>query len=235
VAWSVIQAQAAKCIDAVYVSTESEEIADICAPLGANIIWRPPEIQDKAFAANVPIRHALEYLGMADRHEPFLTKLATSPLIFPGDIDKMAECFSNADEVPIGMGKQVLLGADMQEIVSYKKVRDGKYPMCVADYVAKRKQKPVSVMGAMNMMYADAYAPGDERIKWIFSTNAARDDDIDDNIVNYGMLLGNSLVYYVPCEPWQTFDIDDQAGFDICETFMEKYILKGRGPEIYYA
>ena len=233
VAWSVIQAKAAHNVDAVYVSTESQEIAEICTEHGAEIIWRPKWVQDKKFAANVPFEHALCELGIQDEHVPFLCKLATAPLLYPDDIDRIYSRFVEADEVPIGMGKQVLLGADIQEVAVYRQVRDPKERMCVAHHIDK-SHKTIIPFNAMNMMWADAYQPSNRRAEWFFQADTVNDADVDGELVNYGMLLGNALVYYVPCEQWQTFDIDDEGDFQIVEMFMEKRILQGRGPEVYY-
>ena len=233
VAWSVIQAKAAHCIDEVYVSTESEEIADICRYYGAKIIWRPESIQDNAFAASVPCEHAITELGLQDKHEPVLFKLATMPLLFPGDIDRLYDRFLEADEIPIGIGKQVVLGADVQEVVAYRKVRDPAENLCKAHYIDKSK-KAVVVFGAMNATYADEYLPSNQRMKWFFNSDGIKDAEIDDNLVEYSLLMGTALLYYVPCRQWQTFDIDDEQGFEIAEMFMEKKILQGRGPEVYY-
>ncbi len=233
VAWSVIQAKASHSISDVYVSTESDEIAEISEHYGAKIIWRPKWLQDKAFAANVPIEHALCELGIQNKHEPFLTKLASAPLLFPDDIDRLCARFQEADEIPVGMGKQVLLGADVQEVVAYWRVRKPEERLCVAHYVDKSK-KAVVPIGAMNIMYADVYQSGCRRIEWFYNAPKINDADVDQDIANYGMLLGNALVYYVPCQQWQTFDIDDEQGFEIAEMFMEQKILKGRGAEVYY-
>lgn len=233
VAWSVIQAKAAHCIDAVYVSTESQEIADICTQYGAEIIWRPQWLQDKAFAANVPVEHAICELGIQDKHVPFITKLATAPLLFPDDIDRLYSRFMEAEDVPLGMGKQVLLGAEVQEVVSYRRVRDPAQKMCVGHYIDK-SHKTVIPVGAMNVMYSDAYLPGNRVIKWYMEKETVNDADVDDTMVNYGMLFGNALVYYVPCRQWQTFEIDDEQGMEIVELFMDRKILQGRGPEVYY-
>ncbi len=231
VAWSVIQAKAAHSVDAVYVSTESEEIADICTHYGADIIWRPQWLQDKAFSANVPLEHAICELGIQDKHEPFLSKLATSPLLFPDDIDRVHKRFMEAEDVPIGIGKQVVLGADVQEIVAYRRVRNPEDRLCVANYVDK--SQAVVPFGAMNILYADYYQAANQRGEWFFG-NKSKDEDLDTELVDYSKLLGNALLYYVPCKQWQTHDIDDEQDLELVEMFMEHKILQGRGPEVYY-
>ena len=65
---------------------------------------------------------------------------------------------------------------------------------------------------------------GDDKV-----TDAAADEDM----VFYTSILGNAVFLYAPCELWQIQDIDDEAGFDICEKLMDLYILKGRGTAVY--
>jgi CMP-N-acetylneuraminic acid synthetase len=233
VAWSVIQAKAAHSVEAVYVSTESQEIAEICAQYGAEIIWRPQWLQDKAFSASVPLEHALHELGIHDKHEPFLSKLATSPLLFPDDIDRVHARFLEAEGIPIGIGKQVVLGADVPEIVAYRQVRNPEDKLCVANYVDK-SQKAVIPFGAMNIVCPDSYLAGNRRAEWFFEAGEVTDADMDDEFVDSGKLIGNALLYYVPCRAWQTIDIDDEQGLEMVEMFMEHKILKGKGAEIYY-
>ncbi|MBW2674855.1 MAG: NTP transferase domain-containing protein [Deltaproteobacteria bacterium] len=233
VAWSVIQAKAAHCIDEVYVSTESPEIAEICEQYGAKIIWRPGWLQDKAFAANVPFEHALDVLDLHTTHEPFLCKLATSPLLFPDDIDRLYERFQEAEDMPIGVGKQVVLGAEVQEVVSYRRIRKPEEKICIMHYVDKSK-KAIIPAGAMNIMWADRYRESNRKVEWYFESTAIKDDEVDGDIVTYAMILGTAMLYYVPCRAWQTYDIDDDQDLEMVELFMEHKILKGRGPEVYY-
>ena len=232
VAWSVIQARAAHCIDEVYVSTESREIADICEYYGAKIIWRPDWLQDKALAANAPFEHAIGELGMHDTHEPILFKLATSPLLLPDDIDRLHARFLEAEDIPVGVGKQVVLGAEVQEVVSYTKARSPEEKICKVDYI--KKGGAVVPIGAMNAMYADRYAASNRRAEWYLDAATIKDAEVDGDVVSYSMILGTALIYYVPCRAWQTRDIDDEQDLEIVELFMEKKILQGRGPEVYY-
>lgn len=234
VAWSVIQAKAAHCIDAVYVSTESQEIADICTQYGAEIIWRPKWLQDKAFSAGVPIEHALCEVGIQNKHEPFLTKLATSPLLFPDDIDRIYKRFCEANEIPQLLGcKTAILGAEVQEIVGYRRVQKPEEKLCVSIYIDKSKRAIVP-LGAMNIMYADDYQPTCRAAEWFFNMPFSTDKTFDDSYLNPEVKLGSSLAYYVPCRQWQTFEIDDEQGLEMVEMFMEHKILKGRGAEVYY-
>ena len=233
VAWSVIQAKAAHCVDKVYVSTESDEIADICTPYGAEIIWRPTWLRDKAFAANVPLEHALGVAGLQDLHGPFMCKLATAPLLFPDDIDRLYQKFMASPDIPVGPGKQVILAAPAQEACVYTRIRDPRDCMSMTRYIDKDDNILIP-QGALNVMYADAYVPSNRRAEWYLNANAVKDADADVNMVTYQMMLGTAMQYYVPCRKWQTYDIDDEQDLEVCEMFMEHKILKGRGPEVYY-
>lgn len=233
VAWSVIQAKCSHSVDAVYVSTESGEIAEICGHYGAEIIWRPKWLQDKAFAANVPIEHALNEIGINDKHVPFVTKLATAPLIRPDDIDRLHKTFVSAPDVPLGSGKQAILAAEVQEACVYHRMFGREHKMFQSVYMDKSK-KALIPQGAMNVMYADAYVPSNRRAEWLLNSDAVRDSEADADMLAYQMILGNAIGYYVPCREWQTIDIDDEQGFEMAEIFMEHKILRGKGTDRYY-
>ncbi len=233
VAWSVIQARSAHCIDHVYVSTESQEIADICEPLGAEIIWRPKRIQDKAFAANVPLEHALRELGHGIEKIPFLTKLATSPLLLPGDIDRLYDAFMSAPDPPAGINKQAILACETQEGGVYRKYRKGSGYDLGRWVFYDKSHETLDVFGAMNVMYESDYFPGNRRAEWIYNADNVTDAAADQDIVFHTTVLGNGIFHYAPVELWQIAEIDDEAGFDLCEKFMDLYILKGRGKAVY--
>ncbi len=59
IAWTIKAAQQARSIDAVYVSTEDDEIATVSRGFGAEVIVRPDELAQDASGSEPVIAHAL--------------------------------------------------------------------------------------------------------------------------------------------------------------------------------
>ncbi|MEA5509375.1 acylneuraminate cytidylyltransferase family protein [Crocosphaera sp. UHCC 0190] len=62
IAHSILDAQEAQWVDQVYVSTDNEEIAEISATYGAQIIPRPPELANDTASSESALIHSLQYL-----------------------------------------------------------------------------------------------------------------------------------------------------------------------------
>lgn len=93
IAWSIEQALASKYIDHVYVSTDSEEIADIARSYGALIpFMRPKELaKDTTSTADVLIHFLKEIEGLGKKYDHILVLEPTSPLRETQDIDQAYE------------------------------------------------------------------------------------------------------------------------------------------------
>lgn len=88
IAWTIEQALACPEIDAVYVSTDSEAIADVARGAGAQVPFlRPPELAT-ATAAKIPvIRHLVEWVeANEERCDRIVDLDPTSPLRDGSDI-----------------------------------------------------------------------------------------------------------------------------------------------------
>lgn len=88
VGWAVRAALAAKCVDAVYVSTDSKGIAQVAAEYGAEVIERPAELAEDETPTLLVIQHAMEQIGEAD---VVVVMQCTSPLTRGEDVDWAAE------------------------------------------------------------------------------------------------------------------------------------------------
>lgn len=103
IAWALGAARSAASVDAVYVSTEDPEIAEIAATWGASVIDRPRELATDETSSEAVLFHALEQL--AGRHgalpETFVFVQCTSPLVTADDIDGAVSMLfdKNADSV----------------------------------------------------------------------------------------------------------------------------------------
>jgi CMP-N,N'-diacetyllegionaminic acid synthase len=96
VAWSVEAALASKYVDAVVISTDSNEIADVAVKYGSEAPFRRPASLASDTATSMDaILHALNWLSEHGRTFEYVALLEpTSPLREPTDIDQALETLS---------------------------------------------------------------------------------------------------------------------------------------------
>ncbi len=89
VAWTIEVALAAKYVDRVVVSTDSEEIAQTSRQFGAQVVMRPTEISGDLASSESALIHALDSLHQGEGYRPDIVAFlqCTSPLTMPEDID----------------------------------------------------------------------------------------------------------------------------------------------------
>jgi CMP-N-acetylneuraminic acid synthetase len=231
VAWTVIQCVAAKCIGDTYVSTDSDEVAKIGEQYGAKIIRRPDWLNDKRYAATAPIGHAVKHLGIQEQRMPFFPTLAMCPLKKPGDIDRLFDTYSAAPRPPAGILKQAVFAARTQESILYKDI-PGKILRGQA-VRADKSHDTIQIMGASPIEDLFEFSRAQERLEWWTGEAQVTDARADQDLIANWFISGSGVFYYAPVELWQTTEIDDGQSFDLCETLMEAYILRGKGAEVY--
>lgn len=78
----------AESVQAVFVSTDDEEIARVVSHAGAEVIWRPPEISGDTASSEAAVLHACEEWQRQGRSPDAIAFLqATSPFTQSADID----------------------------------------------------------------------------------------------------------------------------------------------------
>jgi YrbI family 3-deoxy-D-manno-octulosonate 8-phosphate phosphatase len=101
VAHTIEIARRAKRVDAVYVSTDSPQIAEVAQAFGAEVIWRPADISGDLASSESALLHALDQIELERRvSAPLLTFLqCTAPLTRSEDIDGAIDklCAEQAD------------------------------------------------------------------------------------------------------------------------------------------
>lgn len=95
VAWTIIQAMHTKEIDAVYVSSDSEEILSVGMKYGAKAIKRPAEISGDRANTESAIQHALEVTGNSVGAVVILQP--TSPLRKSDDLSRAISQFRDGN------------------------------------------------------------------------------------------------------------------------------------------
>lgn len=98
ISWTIEAALQSTVLSAIYVSTDSEEIASLSENLGAKVIPRPDDLASDATPASAVIRHAME---SCPPHKTFAYLQPTSPLRTAMDIDKCLEKLSESDATAI--------------------------------------------------------------------------------------------------------------------------------------
>ena len=93
IAWSIEQAKQSKYISEVYVSTDSEEIAEISQDFGAKVIIRPDNISGDFATTESALNHLLDCIDLDIDYVVLLQ--ATSPLRKNNDIDNAIEVIIN--------------------------------------------------------------------------------------------------------------------------------------------
>jgi CMP-N,N'-diacetyllegionaminic acid synthase len=90
VAWSILHAQASKCVTRVIVSTDDEEIAGVARAYGAGVLERPAEFATDTSPDIDTFFHVLNRLWSVEGYMPqYVVHLRpTTPIRREGDIDK---------------------------------------------------------------------------------------------------------------------------------------------------
>jgi CMP-N-acetylneuraminic acid synthetase len=89
---TIEQALKSKEVDKVYVSTDSEEIADISRNLGAEVpFMRPPELSNSDVHSVVPVLHLLEKINAVKNFDYVMALLPTCPLRKVHQINEIAK------------------------------------------------------------------------------------------------------------------------------------------------
>lgn len=158
IAWTIQAALAAKCIDAVYVSTDDKEIADVSAHYGAGVILRPAELAQDDTGSEPVIAHAIEYLQARQQviAQVFLLQ-PTSPL-------RRAEHIDAAYQRYMQLSARCLISVFEPKHTpakAYKVNADGSISGLLNDSApySRRQDLPVAVQpnGAIYLFSADSF------------------------------------------------------------------------------
>uniref|UniRef100_Q3ARI1 Acylneuraminate cytidylyltransferase n=1 Tax=Chlorobium chlorochromatii (strain CaD3) TaxID=340177 RepID=Q3ARI1_CHLCH len=195
-AWTIEQARASQFVDKVFVSTDSEDIADIAKEYGAEVIERPADIAGDKATSESAILHALNVI-QAEHHitvSAVVFLQATSPLRKQGDIDGAIELFrrENADSL-ISVTK-----AD--DLTIWEQRKSGEWASVNFDYRNRgmRQDRPAQFIenGSIYM-----FTP--------------------ETLHRFNNRIGEKLVAY-EMEFWQTWEIDTLNEIELVEFYMKR-------------
>lgn len=210
VAWSIIQARACEKIEEIYVSTDSEEIAEISREYGATVLMRedPRESLDPT-TGGVPLGIMSRKIMELRHVDAFLQLFPTSPLRKPSDFDRLIQAYEFT-------GKAHSFYAAIKDAFIYKKID---YHTC-RQVIRDKTDSYLYELGGFNILSAESFKhprldPGND-IDW---------DDITTWHEPTEYPFDPNPLYYLLIDWWQANEIDRQADFDLCEFFFERYLL----------
>lgn len=198
IAWSIKAALAAKCIDAVFVTTDDSEIAAVSEQYGAIVIPRPAELAQDDTGSEPVIAHAIEYLqaGQQVIEQVFLLQ-PTSPL-------RRSEHIDAAYKRYIQLSARCLISVFEPKHTpakAYKVNADGSISGLLNDEApyTRRQELPVAVQpnGAIYLFSADSFMQQRQIPR--------------QNVVPYIMTYTDSV------------DIDSAADLALAATLLEKH------------
>lgn len=215
VAWSIINAKCSINVDEVFVSTDDDEIEEISKNYGASVIRRPNWPDANEAAANRPFCHAIRTLKKeyGDDFDTMIGILPTTPLNKPGDFDNAFDLFKK-------WGADLILPLrPLREVLLYKKINDMKSRV----KIFAKKYEYLGEAGGWSVTTPNNY----------LAINEVIESDLD-SVLDKVDLTDAPQNYFLPMEYWQYADVDTLEEFEFAELLMERYILKGRGTDVYY-
>lgn len=196
IAWSIEQALACPFIDEVYVSSDSEAIADVARQFGATIPYMRPAEMATSSAPKVPvIRHLVDFVAESGIDVTTVIDLdPTSPLRIQSDIS----------------GAYALLDADTDVVITG-------YPSDKNPYFNMVEEKASGRVGLVKT--ADPPVTSRQMAPSVWSMNASiyiwhR------HTLDKGLWDGRTRLFEMPRE--RSIDIDSEFDFELVEKLMRE-------------
>lgn len=192
IAWTIEQALATPSIDAVYVSTEDDEIAEVAVKYGASVPYRRPDELATSTAGKIPvIRHLVEFLeSQGERIDRIVDLDPTSPLRTVEDVENAVALLDAETDVVI----TAYLADKNPYFNMVEEKPDGGFGLVVHSDAVSRQAAP-----AVFSMNGSVYV-------WHRATLAR------------GLWDGRSRLYEMPRE--RSVDIDSDLDFKLVELLM---------------
>jgi len=222
VAWSILQALAARQITRVWVSTDDDEIADVAESYGARIIMRP-DWMNNTHTGGVPYIHAL--MGIRERYETDLAMIMfpTNPLRLPGDLDRLVDTYNAMPQELTN--KSAFFAVSRPSIELFRDIGNGRFD--AGRGVWDKTAKYIELVPGTNIQSLD------ETIKWdrIYCAYWGIEwptDEVLDKLINEGEENLYPLQHraWTPMQWWQQGDIDYPFQVDHIRDVWEKFMPK---------
>ena len=196
VAWSVIQAKMTPEIDNIYISSDSDEILEICKVHGAKTIKRPDNISGDSAKSESAVEHALKIIG--SDQEMIIMLEPTAPLRKPTDFSNCIQQF-RAENWDSGFS-----GAILEDFLIWEKNEEG-------------------ILESINYDYKNQ-GPRQER-QPDYVENGAIYIFKPEIFTKYKNRFGGKIGIYM-MEFWQSFEIDELDDWNFVELLFRHYLGK---------
>ena len=198
IGWTLKQVKESQYIDEIFVSTDSDEIADVSRQCGVNVpVLRPAYLAEDTTPSIEVILYTIQLLENQGKNFDYIMLLEpTSPLRKKGDIDNIIKAAGDNPE--------------KDGVISVGEIH-GEHPMIVktvdksgviVPYIAKTKEV------YQRQQFDKAYFP--YGVGYLIKTSKLKEERT--------IYTNNMLPYYI--ERWQNYEIDDIYDFVCIENIM---------------
>lgn len=213
IAWSIVQARSSNLVDLTVVATDDDEIDAVAQEYGAVVVRHPVWNE----SANRTFVYSLGKLTeMGYDVEAVITMLPPAPLRLPGDIDRLVTRFHEVGSSPVATMTRIA------EITTY---------LVLTPHICRRilqnKTGEYMTQTCGMAIRSAAYLQSTEAF---FAEISVPDYDA---LIEADKSPGE--LYYSETQPWQVYETDDAERFELCETLMEHYVLRGKPMNEVYA
>ena len=195
-AWSILQAKLANNVDAVYLSSDSDELLSIGKQYGAKLIERPAEFATDEATSESAILHALSVID-CDPDDIVMLE-PTAPLRRASDIQNAVDKFREEG------WDSCFSGAALEDFLIWKYLDNGKLASINYDY---------KVQGPRQMRQPDFVENG---AIYLFKR---------DIMLQQKNRFGGKIGIF-PNEFWQSFEIDSPDDWDFVELIFNHYLTE---------
>jgi len=198
IAWSILQARAARSVDSVWVTSDSAEILEVAVSHGANPIRRPAEISGDDASSESAWLHALDTIEIGGtRVDLAIGMQATSPVRESSDLDKALAQFERERL------DSLLTCCEVEDFFIWRYGSDGQPIGVNHDYKNRARRQNIEKRYLENGSF------------YVFKPDMLRAQ---------GNRLAGKIGIYV-MEKHKMFQIDNPQDIDLCQVIMRGYGL----------
>ncbi len=197
IVWSIEHALASRYVNDVYVTTDDKEIAEVSRKYGAKIIRRPDIFATDTSSSEDALLHAISEIEKDKKVDVVIFLQATSPLREMADIDGAVRKLQDD-------GADSLFSSSKLEDFFIWEQRPEGLSSLNYDFKKRARRQDVKPQYVENGSI------------YVFKTEILR---------KYNNRLGGNITTY-EMEFWKTWEIDSIDDKELCEWYMERYLLK---------
>jgi len=209
VAWSLMQARCCEEIQEVYLTTDSEQIADIGREYGVTVLMREHEWESlHTTGGGVPLTLAALRIEKLRSVDATVCLFPTAPLRKTGDIPKLIEVYRHFHE-------QIISQVPIKDAFIDRRIAPNSYRQFIRD---KEENFMKEVGGTDIMPMAYHYRPQ------IGPSTQVKEDDPSTYSEFAHYPLNSAVLRHIELDWWQGFEIDYADEFDLCQYLFGKYL-----------